>query len=604
MMHSHKVFIEAESFTNQGGWVVDGQHIDQMGSAYLMAHGLGTPVKDATTTLSITTEGRYHCWARTRDWGAQWALPESPGRFQVAIDGDYFTNTLGTEGNAWHWQYAGSLELTSGQHVIALHDLTGFNGRCDAIYLSPDCNDAPPDDSDALSHFRESFLSPSLKASEENEVEADLVVVGGGVAGLCAAITAARLGLQVALIHNRPVLGGNSSSEVRVLFDSDKNLPPYVNLGNLVHELEGNCRGLSNDEHKLRLVEEEPNIQLYLHYHCQQVTRDGSRITSVTSRHCETNQEIRFKAPLFADCSGDANLGYLAGAEMRSGRESFAQTSEPLAPQMADQLILGSTLHWTSKKGDETSFPDFDWNLPFNETSCQHAVKGGWNWEIGFDRDQVNDAENIRDSKLRAIFANWNFQKNHSQRKEEYAHRTLVHVNYVLGKRESRRIMGDYIYSQHDIIKEQPLSDNCVTSKWGIDLHYADPKNSEQFPYPFRAIAKCENKDKHEPRSMPYRCFYSRTIDNLLMAGRNVSYTHIALAMFRCQRTTGIMGEVIGRAAKLCIEHDARPRDIYENYLDALIDLFKTSVDKRELPMLGHSNNDTQHPPSDIPVSV
>jgi len=212
---SQTVLVEAERFAEVGGWVRDSQFMDQMGSSFLLAHGLGRPVEDATTTVELPAAGTYRIWVRTRDWVAPWNAPGAPGRFQLAIDGELLPTLYGTEGAEWHWQEGGRIAITEpGGITLALHDLTGFEGRCDAIVLSADADFVPPEARHELEGFRREHLGSLETPIERGPF--DLVVVGGGIAGTCAALSAARLGLTVALIQDRPVLGGNNSSEVRV----------------------------------------------------------------------------------------------------------------------------------------------------------------------------------------------------------------------------------------------------------------------------------------------------------------------------------------------------------------------------------------------------
>lgn len=231
-----EVFIEAESMADHGGWVLDHQSMMQMGSPYLMAHGMGEVVEDAVTTINVEQAGNYHLWVRTRDWTRRWGKEESAGQFQLLVNGEPAKAIFGTEDENWHWQNGGKVKLNQGENTIALHDLTGFNGRCDAIYLTTKRSFTPPT-GEALAEFRREKsgvdLAPELKG------DYDLVVVGGGIAGCCAAVSAARLGCKVAMVHNRYVLGGNNSSEVRVGLSGLIMQEPYNNLGNLMDELGG-----------------------------------------------------------------------------------------------------------------------------------------------------------------------------------------------------------------------------------------------------------------------------------------------------------------------------------------------------------------------------
>ena len=207
------VWLEAEGFATLGGWVLDQQSTEQMGSAYIMAHGMGLPVPDAQTVCAIPRKGAWTVWVRTRDWTAPWKRGTPAGRFQVLVNGQALPEVLGTNGGAWGWQKAGVVELDKGQAQIALHDLTGFNGRCDAVYLTADPALTPESDAKKLAAFRRQETGVSVK---DAPVVYDLAIAGGGMAGTCAAVAALRTGCKVVLIQDRPVLGGCNSSEVRV----------------------------------------------------------------------------------------------------------------------------------------------------------------------------------------------------------------------------------------------------------------------------------------------------------------------------------------------------------------------------------------------------
>ena len=202
------ICLEAEQFADRGGWAVDSQFIDQMDSSFLLAHGMGRPVADASTTFECPAAGTYHVWARTRNWTAPWSM-HAAGTFTVKVNGNELPSVLGRGAGGWLWQKAGEVRLEKGKTMIALHDLTGFDGRCDAVCLTTGTEPVRP-----------AAPAPSRM------VKADLVVCGGGIAGTCAAISAARLGLKVALVQDRPMLGGANSSEVRVHLGGSMNLGP------------------------------------------------------------------------------------------------------------------------------------------------------------------------------------------------------------------------------------------------------------------------------------------------------------------------------------------------------------------------------------------
>ncbi len=580
------VLVEAESFDDPGGWVLDQQFMGQMGSPFLLAHGLGVPVRDAVTTMTFPQAGEYRVWVRTRDWVAMWDAPGAPGRFQLLINGTALPKTFGAQGAEWHWQDGGTFEIKNREVKLALRDLTGFEGRCDAIAFTRDPTFKPPNEGAAMAEFRRERLGLPEEPQEAGPF--DLVVVGGGMAGTCAAISAGRLGLQVALIQNRPVLGGNNSSEVRVHLNGMINLPPYPRLGDVVAELDPGNRGNArpaefyNDDKKLRIVQAESNIHLFLNTHACKVEKDGDRIVALIARDTGTSKELRFAAPLFADCTGDGTIGFLAGADYRMGRESWEQTGETLAPKEPDKMTMGSSVQWYSVETDEPSpFPDCPWALSFTEASCEHATRGDWNWETGLHKNQITEFESIRDHAFRAVYGNWAFQKNHSKDKAKYANRKLSWVAYVAGKRESRRLLGDVILRQQDIQERTEFPDAFVTTTWSIDLHYPDPKNTEHFPgEEFKTI--CVTPDIR-PYPIPYRCFYSRNVENLFMAGRDISVTHVALGTVRVMRTCGMMGEVVGMAASICKNRNTTPRGVFVEHLPELKELATRGAGKNAL---------------------
>lgn len=574
------ILVETESFQDKGGWVVDQQFMDQMGSPFLLAHGLGKPVSDAKTSVQISEGGTYRVLARTRNWVAHWSRAEAPGRFQVSVNGTRLQHVLGVGSEAWVWQEAGRVALEKGAATLALHDLTGFDGRCDALVLTTDPAFQPPVEVQALDRYRRQNGTVT-RAGEP--VKGDLIVAGGGVAGICAAISAARLGLSVVLIQDRPVLGGCNSSEVRVHLGGRLHIGPYPKLGDVVSEI-GPARGgnaqppsFYEDKRKLDAVLAEEKIHLALNTRAIAVEKSGDRITAVIGRNIETGVETRYLAPLVADCTGDGVIGMLAGAEYRYGRESKAETGESTAVEKADSITMGSSVQWYSRKSKEAvPFPDIPWRLPFTDKTCERVKMGEWTWETGMNRDQINDFERIRDYGMLVVYSNWAFLKNHSKFKKEYENLRLDWVAYVAGKRESRRLIGDLVLREQDLLERKAYPDGTACTTWSVDLHYPDPRNTKNFPgTEFKSIAK--HKTIH-PYPIPYRCLYSRNIGNLFMAGRNISVTHVALGTIRVMRTTGMMGEVVGMAAAVCKQKDCSPREVYSRHLETLQQLMAKGV--------------------------
>ncbi|MDD2243884.1 MAG: FAD-dependent oxidoreductase [Dysgonamonadaceae bacterium] len=592
MAQSTSILIEAESFSKKGGWVVDQQFMDLMGSPYLMAHGMGKPVEDAEMTINFPETGDYNVYVRTYNWTSPWFKGEGPGKFYLKFNGEILGHVLGNSGNEWYWQKVGKINIKKKLNFITLQDLTGFNGRIDAIYFTKNDN-PPPNEPRSLCQFRKQ----ELKLSEEplKAGKFDLVIVGGGVAGTTAAISAARLGMKVALIQDRPVLGGNNSSEVRVHLGGRINVEPYPALGDVVNEI-GPLRGgnaqpadFYEDDKKMKMVLAEDNISLFINYRAFAVKKEKTFITEIYARHIETSEELSFTAPLFADCTGDGTIGFLAGADYAMGRESKDQFDEPSAPEKPDKMTMGASVQWYSvEEKQPVDFPVFKYGVEFNNENAEKVTMGEWTWETGMNYDQIKDFERIRDYGILVVYSNWSWLKNFSSEKEKYNYRKLDWVAYIAGKRESRRLLGDYILKEQDLKDFVIYPDASVPTTWTIDLHYPDPKNTKNFPEnEFLSIAV--HKAIH-PYPIPYRCLYSRNIDNLLMAGRNISVTHVVLGSVRVMRTTGIMGEVVGMAALVACKNNTNPRGVYNYHLDELKKLMIEGVGKYDLENLQNYN--------------
>ena len=564
---SQTVLVEAESFDDPGGWSLDTQFIQTMGSPYLLAHGLGVPVKDATTTVKFPAAGKYHVWVRTFDWVARWKAPGQPGRFQLLVDGKPLAETFGTKGKDWAWQDGGVVDIPDTKATLALHDLTGFDGRCDAICFTKD-DKAPPNASDILPAWRREVLglaaTPTLKSGY------DLVVIGGGYAGVGSALSAARMGCKVALIQDRGVLGGNGSSEVRVWAMGNIKRGRYPHIGEIIEEISDHAKASPapavqfEDAKREAVVRAEKNIDLFLFHHAFAVEKDGNRITSVTAFDTRTSERKKFTGRLFADCTGHGTIGFLAGADT---------DTEPKG-----RMGMSNMWTWDEKDG-AAPFPETPWALDLNMKDFPYPRDhhAEWFWESGFDKDAIKDAEAIRDHNLRAAYGAFNAMKNRDgadKHKKAY----MTWLAYIGGPRESRRLLGDVVLTEDDIVKKKDFTDGCVPSTWSIDLHYPRKEFAKNFPEdPFISIAVHDGRvDKAFGYPVPYRCFYSRNIENLFMAGRDISVTHEALGTTRVMKTCGMMGEVVGKAASICVKHECLPRTVYADYwpeLDELLQL-------------------------------
>jgi hypothetical protein len=598
------ILVEAEGFADTGGWVVDPQFMDLMGSPYLLAHGLGVPVKDAKTEVTIPKAGNYQVWVRTKDWVAQWKAPGTPGRFQITINGTPLKTTFGTVGDQWHWQDGGKIDLPQGKLKLTLHDLTGFEGRCDAIVFSNDPSYSPPNKDPEMRAFRSECLGHPDKPEPAGEY--DLVVTGGGIGGTCAAVTAARLGLKVALIQDRPVLGGNNSSEVRVWLQGGRSKEPWPRVGDVVAELEADNRAhygptntaeLYEDDKKLAVAKGEPNITLFLEHRGNGVEMEGKRIRAVLATEIRSGRRVRIGGRWFADCTGDACIGALAGADFD------LQEKNKMGPcnlwNVCECKDTNPINTGTTKSTEVVPFPRCPWALDLSDKPFPGRDKikpdpdklGGWYWESGFDRDPINEMEYVRDWNFRAMYGAWDALKNVDK---VLPNHQLNWSAYILGKRESRRLIGDVILTVKHLDEDTQFPDGVAPTGWDNDLHVASPKYDKGFEGDaFISDAKhgyFPAFKENRPFWVPYRCLYSRNIDNLFMAGRCISVTHDALGAVRVMRSCGTQGEIVGMAASVCKEFDINPRGVYQNHLEDLQKRMRKGVGKVDGSTLPYSN--------------
>jgi len=569
LLQGAEQLIETESFDDHGGWKLDTQFITEMGSPYLLAHGLGRPVEDATVTVNIEQAGKYRVFARTKDWVARWEAPGAPGRFQILVNGTPLKTEFGTKGAQWYWQSGGEVELPVGEVTFALHDLTGFDGRCDAIYLTTG-DDAPPNEGEILPTWRRELLGLAAEPTVKDGY--DLVVIGGGYSGLGASLSAARAGCKVALIQNRGVLGGNGSSEVRVWAQGNIRRGKYPRIGEMIEEICDHAKKSPGtyqefeDLKKEEIVRAEKNIDLFFHHHAFQVDKEGDHITAVHAFDTRTSEQKKFVGTLYCDATGHGTIGALAMADTT----------------IEDKGRMGMSNMWAWGEGaageGDVPFPKTPWalDLDMKDFPYPRDHHGQWFWESGFDKDPLQDAEGIRDWNLRAVYGAFNAMKNR-QGAAEHKTAMLTWVAYIGGPRESRQLLGDVVLTEEDIVSKKQFKDGCVPSTWSIDLHYPKKQYAEKFPdNPFISIAvHGKGVDRSYGYPVPYRCFYSRNIDNLFMAGRCISVTHEALGTVRVMKTCGMMGEVVGKAAAVCVSHDCFPRDVYERYWPEMDELLK-----------------------------
>lgn len=577
---NHEFLVEAESFDDFGGWVLDSQFELEMGSPYLLAHGNGTPVADATTTVKVSEPGNYKIWVRAKDW-----VPDHhPGRFNVVINGHVLDTTFGENNKDWSWQFGGQIDLSSGSLKLALHDLTGFCGRCDALFFST--ADAPPPE--AADETQRSWRR-RLRGLPNEPVDAgtfDVIVVGGGVPGITAALASARLGERVALVHDRPFLGGNASPEI--------GLRPRGKVGRLVDEIYE--RRENGDLIALQILQAESNATVFTEHTVYSAATANGRIISIDARDARSGREIRLSASTFVDSSGKAILGIYAGAETLFGRESRDEYGESLAPLQGDQAHHGNTLFFRTKMASSpVSFPDVPWatavSKEFSNLSGQLVKYGEENgqgpriedgvgptsrprmrkemthyWEYGQYLDPYKNGERIRDHLLRAIYGTFSNVKRFEP--EKYANLALDLVAFVPAQGEFRRYKGDYVLTENDVRNHKKFPDAVVQNEGAFCLHI--PGNKD---YDFRLQDWEWDERDGKPYDIPFRCLYSANISNLMMAGKHISVTHVASSNTKFMGNGGQHAVAVAAAARLCRKYKTTPRGICEKHIDEMKDL-------------------------------
>ena len=435
----------------------------------------------------------------------------------------------------------------------------------------------------------------------EEEVHYDIAVIGGGLAGTCAAIAAARLGRRVALVNNRSVLGGNASSEIRVWvcgatahgvhrWARETGIMGELYTENQYRNPEGNPYYW--DQVVLDAVRAEPNIDLYLNTDVREVDasgpEDSREVHSCTGWMMGSERRITFHARQFLDCTGDGLLGHLAGARHRIGREARSEFGEPWAPSEADQALLGSTILFHSRDaGRPVKFvpPAYAkdlWTTPILRNRILRTGDNGcdyWWIEWGGELDTVHDNERIRDELQAVIMGVWDHIKNSGQFPDA-ANLTLEWVGSLPGKREYRRFLGDHVLTQQDILEQRQFEDRIAFGGWSVDLHpvqgmYAEEPGARQ---------RYADGIFH----IPLRSLYSANVTNLHFAGRNISATHIAFGATRVMATCATLGEAAGTAAALCVAEDLTPRELATERAD----LVRRTLLRQDASVIGLADED------------
>ena len=378
----------------------------------------------------------------------------------------------------------------------------------------------------------------------------ELCVVGGGMSGLCCAIAAARHGTKVVLVQDRPVLGGNASSEIRMWIggahgkdNREGGICEEIFLENFYQNPA--LKYPLWDSVLYEKAKAEKNLTLLLNTACLDATMDGNRIVSIKCWQSNAETFHIITAGYFADCSGDSILAPLSGARYMYGREAKSEFGERIPPDVADKKTMGMSCLFQIRETDHkvTYTPpswaykyETDADLPYKD---HDKTNNFWWIELGGEWDCIHDTDRCRDELLKICYGVWDHMKNHGD--HDVDNWELEWIGFLPGKRESRRYIGKYIVTQNDVEAEGRFDDIVAYAGWSMDDHFP-----EGFYY-----TKGHPTIYHpapQPWGLPLRCMISENIENLVFAGRNISVTHAALSSSRVMATCAILGQALGTA--------------------------------------------------------
>ena len=412
-------------------------------------------------------------------------------------------------------------------------------------------------------------------------IDCDLCVIGGGLSGMAAAISAAREGLKVVLMQERPMLGGNASSEIRMWIcgaqgkgNRETGILEEIALENMYRNP---TKSFSIwDTVLYDFVRREENIQLLLNCTCMDAKFETGefphgrdrKILSVTGYQMTTQRFIEVEAKLFSDCSGDSILAPLTGAAFRLGREAASEFGELSSTEVADSKTMGmSCLIQGRETHRPVTYTPPEWAAKLNDKHFEHRMpnldnpaENFWYLELGGDRDSIGDTESLRDELVALAAGTWDYVKNSGNFNAE--NWDLDFLGFLPGKRESRRMVGQYILTQTDISAGTVFEDEVAFGGWPLDDHFPGGFYHRGHPNTHYSTPA--------PYSLPYRSLYSKNVDNLFFAGRNISATHMAMSSTRVMATCALLGEAVGKAASVAVQEGMTPHDVYLTKLDTL----------------------------------
>lgn len=591
-----KIWIDALSFEDKGGYIPDTQFVREMGQGYLLANGAGKPVEPASTSFLVNTDGKYRIFIRTKNWNNEY----NPDGIIVSVDGiksEHICSEMHCQG--WYWEIAGDFDICAGNHTLQIFDTKGWFGRFSAVIITDDFDFTPSPEIKKMHSQRWKMLGGKPKT--EHLGDFDFAVVGGGVAGVVTALAAARYGLKTAFINDRPVLGGNGSDEGHISLDGAAHKGDHET--GIIYEIKTvkECENLTWTQAFTRFIKSEKNISLFENMLVDGAVSDDNKINGLQMVNTYSLKKFTLSAKYYCDATGDAWLGYYANAVYHIGREAKHQYKEAFAPEIADGNTMSGCITKVVTDGGDTicSFfsenvgfdvefksPDWAYKLPHGDELGREPMyidRGEWWLETPNDYDDIWESEYVRDTMFRIAAGYFDWLKNSWKDKKRVATYELKNLGTYNAKRESRRLIGDYIMTQNDFKGSATFNDSVCYAGWNIDVHHIKgifSGKSGEF-----------NLNEEIPLTpIPYRCLYSKNISNMFMAGRCASVSHIGLGACRVQMTGASMGQAVGTAAYLCKKYGIDTKTVGTKHIEELQQLL--IKDGQYIPNV--FNNDTK----------
>ena len=598
-----KLWIDAVDFDNYGGFILETQFVREMGQSYLMANGVGNPVSAAETAFSVNEGGMYRFYIRTKNWCCEY----NPDGLVLEVDGKKSGHVCSElHVKDWYFEIGADFLLAPGGHTLRIYDTKGWFARFACVIITNDYDFTPAKEWQRLKKQRAEIKGISKNAVYKGKY--DFIVVGGGVGGIVAAINSARYGLKTALINDRDKLGGNSADEANVALEGSAHRG-YHETG-VVYEIkayrEHNKTTWSQAYEKY--TSEEENLDVFSNTLLIDAKSEENSIKEILAVDTLSLNEYIFEANMYVDATGDGWLGYYSGAAYRVGREAEFQHNESFAPKIADANTMSGCAtakdpkihrgvffgYLAEETENEVPFKAPEWAFKMLEgdklgRTPPRINKGAWWLELPNDYDDLFENEFVRDSMLRMNVGYFDWLKNSWSERESAAKYELKQLATYNAKRESRRLIGDYIMTENDYVENKNYFDAVTYCGWNIDVHHIKGI--------FSGTEGAFTSNKKIPITpIPFGTLYSKNISNLMMVGRCISVTHIGLGPVRVQLTTGTMGQIVATAAHLCRKYNETPRGIRNNHINELQQL----LIKDGLWIPGIYNNDE----SDIALSA